>query len=70
MALMASEQPVLQTAAVWVLGSAAQNHREIQLHLLEIGALPSLLALVHSHASLELRAKALCEARPFARTSG
>ena len=55
-----SERPVLQTAAAWVLGSAAQNHRELQLHLLELGALSSLLRLMHSHESVELRAKALC----------
>ena len=63
LAHLAGEQPALQTAAAWVIGSAAQNHRELQLHLLELGALPSLLHLVHSHQSLELRAKALC-ARP------
>lgn len=54
-----SEQPAMQTAAAWVIGSAVQNHREMQLHLLSLGALSSLLNLIASHYSADLRAKAL-----------
>ncbi len=58
--LLASDVPPLQAAAAWVLGSAVQNQRELQLHVLGIpAALPSLLALARSHASAEVRAKAL-----------
>ena len=43
-ALLASETPPLQAAAAWIIGSSVKNHRELQLHLLEERALPSLLA--------------------------
>jgi len=59
LAHLISERPAMQTAAAWVIGSAVQNHRELQLHLLSLGALTSLLRLISSHASVELRAKAL-----------
>ena len=43
-----------------MLGSAVKNHRELQLHLLEQRtALPSLLALLRSHADAEVQGKAL-----------
>jgi len=58
-ALLASETPPLQAAAAWIIGSSVKNHRELQLHLLEERALPSLLALVRSHADGEVRGKAL-----------
>lgn len=58
--LLGSDVPPLQAAAAWVIGSAVQNHRELQLHVLAIpAAMPSLLALARLHASAEVRAKAL-----------
>lgn len=58
--LLASDVPPLQAAAAWVIGSAVQNHRELQLHVLAIpAAMPSLLALARLHTSAEVRAKAL-----------
>ena len=66
-ALLASEEPPLQAAAAWVLGSAVKNHRELQLHLLSERALPSLLVLVQSHASAEVRGKALYAASALLR---
>eukprot|EP00964_Phaeocystis_antarctica_P006801 scaffold3677_cov58-Phaeocystis_antarctica.AAC.4 len=49
----------LQAAAAWVAGTAVQNNRELQLVLVELGALPTLLRLVGAHAVPEVRAKAL-----------
>jgi hypothetical protein len=57
--LLASEVPTLQAGAAWVVGSAVKNHHELQLHLLAQNALPSLLALLRSHADANVRAKAL-----------
>jgi len=56
-----SEAPVLQAAAVWVIGTSVQNQRELQLHLVQnqTHTLPSLLWLLRSHASHQVRAKAL-----------
>lgn len=59
LAHLVSDKPAMQAAAAWVIGSAAQTNRELQLHLLSLGALSSLLHLVRSHESVELRAKAL-----------
>jgi hypothetical protein len=35
--------------AAWVVGTAAQNNRELQLVLVAQGALPSLLRLLGAH---------------------
>ena len=61
-ALLANESAParLHELAGWVAGTAAQNQRELQLHLLELGVLPPLLRLVRSEAApLATRAKAL-----------
>ena len=53
--LMASEQPPLQAAAAWVIGSSVKNHRELQLPLLTLPTtMPSLLALARSHAVVQV----------------
>lgn len=52
-------EPRLQAVAAWVVGTAVQNNRELQLVLVELGALPSLLRLFGAHAAPEVRAKAL-----------
>ena len=57
--LLASDEPALQAAAAWVVGTAVQNQRELQLHLLGLDALPSLLRLLTSHAHENVRAKSL-----------
>ena len=57
--LLASDEPALQAAAAWVVGTAVQNQRELQLHLLGLDALPSLLRLLRSHAHESVRAKSL-----------
>jgi len=57
--LLASDEPALQAAAAWVVGTAVQNQRELQLHLLGLDALPSLLRLLRSHAHENVRAKSL-----------
>ena len=49
----------LQAASAYIIGSSVKNARELQLHLLEEKALPSLLNLLRSHADTEVRAKAL-----------
>ena len=58
-ALAEDGAPRLQAAAAWVAGTAVQNNRELQLVLVEQGALPTLLRLVGAHAVPEVRAKAL-----------
>ena len=58
--LLSSEEARLQEAAAWVVGTAVQNQRDLQLHLLELGALPSLVRLVQeARSSDQVRAKAL-----------
>ena len=53
-------EPALQEAAAWALGTAAQNQRELQLHMLGLQALPALLNVVRSAAApVAVRAKAL-----------
>jgi hypothetical protein len=66
-ALLACELPPLQAAAAWIIGSAVKNHRELQLHLLERRALPSLLVLLRSSAHVPVRAKALYAASALLR---
>ena len=61
-------EPSLQEAAAWAVGTAAQNQRELQLHLLELKALPALLSVVRS-ASVEARAKALYAAAGMLRNN-
>ena len=58
-ALAEDPAPRLQAAAAWVAGTAVQNNRELQLVLVEQGALPTLLRLVGAHAVSEVRAEAL-----------
>ena len=58
-ALAEDPAPRLQAAAAWVAGTAVQNNRELQLVLVEQGALPTLLRLVGAHAVPEVRAEAL-----------
>jgi hypothetical protein len=55
-ALAEDGAPRLQAAAAWVAGTAVQNNRELQLVLVEQGALPTLLRLVGAHAVPEVRA--------------
>ena len=58
--LLASDEPALQAAAAWVVGTAVQNQRELQLHLVQdLDVLPSLLRLLTSHAHENVRAKSL-----------
>ena len=57
-ALLAAEDAPLVAAASLIIGSSVKNHRELQLHLLEERALPSLLALLSSHSDGEVRSKA------------
>lgn len=61
-------EPSLQEAAAWAVGTAAQNQRELQLHLLELKALPALLSVVRS-ASVGARAKALYAAAGMLRNN-
>lgn len=57
--LLESGLASLQAGAAWTLGSAVKNHRELQLHLLEEGGLPTLLRLLTSHAVPAVRMKAV-----------
>ena len=57
--LLAEDSAALQAGAAWVLGTGAQNNRELQLHMLELGALPSLVRMLRTQADASTRAKAL-----------
>ena len=60
--------PLLQEASAFALGTAAQNQRELQLHLLELQALSPLLEIASSSsAGVGARAKALYAAAALLR---
>uniref|UniRef100_A0A7S2NGV3 Nucleotide exchange factor Fes1 domain-containing protein n=1 Tax=Haptolina brevifila TaxID=156173 RepID=A0A7S2NGV3_9EUKA len=59
LALFASAEPPLQAASAWVVGSSVKHQREMQLHLLEQGAVPALLTLLQPNSTVEVRGKAL-----------
>ena len=54
-----TETTRLHELAAWAVGTAAQNQRDLQLHILEMNALPSLLQLVRDDRAPTTRAKAL-----------
>ena len=59
-ALLEASDARLHEPAAWVLGSAAQNQRELQLHLLNLAPLPPLMRLVRDEsAAVSARSKAL-----------
>lgn len=57
--LVDDSEPRLQTAAAWIVGTAVQNNRELQLALVGHGVMTPLLKLLEAHASADVRAKAL-----------
>jgi len=59
MELLGSDTPELVAATAWVVGTAVQNQRELQLHMLELELMAPLLQLLHDHSAIDVRAKVL-----------
>lgn len=58
--LLQSDEVRIQSHALWVLGTAAQNVEEMQRHLcIEVEAMGPILRLLVASSSVEVRAKAL-----------
>lgn len=58
--LLQSDEPRIQSHALWVLGTAAQNVEELQRHLcVEVEAMGPILRLLVASSSAEVRGKAL-----------
>ncbi|PWY97220.1 Fes1-domain-containing protein [Testicularia cyperi] len=57
-ALLSSEEPRIQTATAWILGTAVQNNDKAQIAVLEFQPLAPLLDLLHSH-DFAVRSKAM-----------
>jgi hypothetical protein len=73
MVLLQSDEVQIQSHALWVLGTAAQNVEEIQRHLsVEVEAMGPILRLLVASSSTEVRAKALyaCSALVRAHPAG
>jgi len=59
MELLGSETPALVAGVAWIVGTAVQNQRELQLQMLELHLMAPLLQLLHAHTAAEVRTKAL-----------
>lgn len=59
MGLLGSDTPELVAATAWLIGTAVQNQRELQLQMLELELMAPLLKLLLGHVEVDVRAKVL-----------